>query len=1047
VNFGAAVTIGDTHTVATTPKHPSTGIDPGVTPATPAQVPSRDAPQVKPDTVPAAKVSVFPIVGIGASAGGLAAFKAFFDGMPAEQDPGMAFVLVQHLAPDHTSMLSELIRRYTHMQVFEVEDGMAVAVNCVYVIPPNHNMAIANGRLSLLPYSLPRGQRLPIDYFLNSLADDQHELAVGIVLSGTGSDGTQGVMAIHNAGGLVMAQCPGTNEFDGMPHSAIAAGVVDYELHPAKMAAQLIDYVTQDLASRVLSEPAAMNKNERALKKIFDMLRAQTGHNFSQYKRRTINRRIERRMAVRHTTSIDAYVECLQQTPDEVVELFRDLLIGVTNFFRDPEAFQVLEEQIIPQLFVGKSAGSSVRVWAAACSTGEEAYSLAILLFEHMERLKQDFAVQVFATDIDSRAIATARAGRYPTSIAADITPARLARFFSLEPGGLNYRINQAIRDLLVFSEHDLIKDPPFSRLDLMSCRNVMIYMNSDLQKRLISLFHYALLPSGKLFLGTAEGLGEPEHLFTALDRKAKLFQRKEDLLAPPRASINRFMVNSMPNDKTRVNLTPQKSGSKLPLREVMEQALLKQIAPASALVNAAGDILYLYGRTGMYLEPAAGEAGVQNILEMAREGLRPSLIHALRTTATSQNACYARNLKVKTNGHFTLVNLAVHPVSTTEFSSADEPVIASNLSSLLYLVTLKEAPPATQLPSLPENAALAPDAQAQIERLMLELRNKDAYLLRTHEELESSYQELRSSNEEMQSTNEEMQSTNEELETSKEELQSVNEELSTVNVELQSKLSDLARLNSDMNNLLAGTGIATVFVDLQLRILRFTPAARYVIHLIETDSGRPVSHITSNLINYTTLDEDVRSVLNTLIPCEKEVQSLEGNWYLQRIRPYRTLNNVIEGAVITFMDITEIVITRAKLKDANNMLRLAVVVHDAQDAITVQNLSGQIIAWNPGATRLYGWSEEQALEMNVIERIPEKLQEGALETITRLSRADVLQPYLTQRLSQSGALLNVSITSTALLDKLGKVYAIATTERLVSGETPHEHTATASTS
>jgi two-component system CheB/CheR fusion protein len=1048
------MTNGDNHAVAKTPKtpktprspkHPLAGTDPAQTQATAAKGASNSAAQLKPAPTTDAS-SAFPIVGIGASAGGLAAFEAFFAGMPAEQDPGMAFVLVQHLAPDHKSMLSELIRGYTRMQVFEVEDGMAVEVNCVYIIPPNHNMAIADGRLTLRQYPVPRGQRLPIDLFFKSMADDQHELAIGIVLSGTGSDGTQGVLAIHNAGGMVMAQRAETNEFDGMPRSAIATGVVDYQLHPAEMAAQLMTYAAHDFASRALSGPPAMHKREHALKSIFDLLSAQTGHDFSQYKRRTINRRIARRMAVRQTPSVDAYVKYLEQTPGEVDELFRDLLIGVTSFFRDPEAFQALQEQIIPQLFSGKPAGSAVRVWTAACSTGEEAYSLAILLFEQMEQLKQGVSVQVFATDIDSRAIATARAGRYPVSIAADISPTRLARFFSLEPGGQDYRIEQNIRDLLVFSEHNLIKDPPFSKLDLISCRNLMIYLDSNLQKRLIELFHYALVPTGKLFLGAAEGVGEPNNLFAVLDRKAKLYQRKEDLLASPRASINHFVARTMTRDVALPNLGPHKPAPKLRLREVMERALLKQIAPASALVNAAGDILYLYGRAGMYLEPAMGEAGVQNIIKMARDGLRSSLGHALQQAAASQRASHARNLQVKTNGHCTAVNLSVHPVSDVELSPVDEQIAADALRTPLYLIILQEAPPAAQMPSLPENGALAPDAQAQaqIESLMLELRSKDEYLQRTHEELEGSYQELRSSNEEMLSANEELQSTNEELETSKEELQSVNEELATVNLELQSKLSDLSRINSDMNNLLAGTGIASVFVDHQLRILRFTPAARDIIHLLETDMGRPVAHIASNLLGYTTLDADVRSVLNTLIPQELEVQSLEGNWYLQRILPYRTLNNVIEGAVISFVDITEIVTARARLKDANNMLRLAVVVHDAQDAITVQDLNGQILAWNPGATRLYGWSEAQALAMNVTERIPEGRQAGALDAIARLSRADVLQPYLTQRLSQSGALLNVAITSTALLDKLGEVYAIATTERLVSGDTPHDHAAAA---
>ncbi|MBK7765587.1 MAG: chemotaxis protein CheR, partial [Sulfuritalea sp.] len=482
--------------------------------------------EIVPDTS-----SSFPIVGIGASAGGLAAFEAFFSGMPADTDPGMAFVLVQHLAPDHKSILTDLIQRCTRMQVFEVEDGMAVRPNCTYIIPPNRDMAFLNGALQLLEPSAPRGQRLPIDFFFRSLAQDQRERAIGIVLSGTGSDGTLGVRAIKGEGGMVMAQNPESTEFDGMPRSALATGLVDYVLPPAEMPAQLIAYATHAFGlPRLHGQPAAVHtpRTDSALKKIFVLLRAQTGHDFSQYKPSTIQRRIERRMAVHQIEGIDSYVKYLQQTPAEGEALFRDLLIGVTNFFRDHEAFRLLEEKLVPKLFDDKPPGAAVRVWCAGCSTGEEAYSIAILLQERMEALKRSYTVQVFATDIDSRAIATARAGLYPSSIAADVSPRRLARFFVAEAGGSGYRIHKAIRDMLVFSEQDVIKDPPFSRLDLISCRNLLIYMGAELQKKLIPLFHFALKPGGMLFLGTSEGVGEFGELFAVLDRKSKLYQRKE---------------------------------------------------------------------------------------------------------------------------------------------------------------------------------------------------------------------------------------------------------------------------------------------------------------------------------------------------------------------------------------------------------------------------------------------------------------------------------------------------------------------------------------
>ena len=865
--------------------------------------------------------STFPIVGIGASAGGLAAFEAFFSGMPAGTDPGMAFVLVQHLAPDHKSILTDLVRRYTRMQVFEVEDGMAVKPNCTYIIPPNRDMAFLNGSLQLLEPTAPRGQRLPIDFFFRSLAQDQHERAICIVLSGTGSDGTSGVRAIKGEGGMVMVQTPQSTEYDSMPRSAIATGMVDYELPPAEMPSQLIAYAAHAFGKPFMTASLPAPRAENALKKIFILLRVQTGHDFSQYKPSTIERRIKRRMAVHQIEAIDGYVGYLQQTPAELEALFRDLLIGVTHFFRDPEAFKALEAQIIPKLFAGKLAGALIRVWVPGCSTGEEAYSIAILLQEHLESLKQGYKVQVFATDIDSQAIVTARAGLYPASIAADIPPEKLARFFVAEPDGSAYRIHKGIRDLLIFSEQDVIKDPPFSKLDLISCRNLLIYMNSDLQKKLIPLFHYTLNPGGFLFLGTSETVGEFLDLFTVLDRKLKLYQRKEDIYSAQRRVRDRFLPPMTAMDVTLPQITDKTAGlRKLPLRELTEQALLRHVAPVGALINGSGDILYLHGRTGMYLEPAPGEAGVSNILKMAREGLRRDLTTALHKAAGTKDIVRYAGLRVKTNGNFTTVNLTILPVATGPAVTPESP---------LYLVILEEAtacdPEQVQQATLQAIAGADGsdrDVDARIASLRQELQAKEEYLQTTNEELETSNEELKSSNEEMQSVNEELQSTNEELETSKEELQSVNEELATVNAELQTKVADLSQANNDMNNLLAGTGIGTVFVDHQLCILRFTPTATQMINLIPGDVGRPVGHIVSNLLGYERLVADVQAVLDSLIPKELEVQTRSGAWYTMRILPYRTLDNVIEGAVITFVDITGVKKVQKALLESESRFR-----------------------------------------------------------------------------------------------------------------------------
>ena len=883
-----------------------------------------DSAEIEPREAGENAVAGFPIVGIGASAGGLAAFEAFFSGMPADADPGMAFVLVQHLAPDHKSILTELIRRYTRMQVFEVEDGMVVQPNCAYIIPPNCDMAFLNGALQLLEPSMPRGQRLPIDFFFRSLAQDQRERAICVVLSGTGSDGTQGVRAIKGEGGMVMVQAPESTEHDGMPRSAIATGLVDYELSPAEMPAQLMAYAAQVFDNPVWIVSPTSVKAESAIKKIFILLRAQTGHDFSQFKPSTMGRRIERRMAVRQIEELDGYVKCLQQSPEEVEALFRDLLIGVTNFFRDSEAFEALEKQVIPQLFAGKPAGSLVRVWVPGCSTGEEAYSIAMLLQENVDTLKKGHVIQVFATDIDSRAIAVGRAGLYPANIAADITPERLTRFFAAEAGGADgtpsaYRIQKGIRDLLVFSEQDVIKDPPFSKLDLVSCRNLLIYMDGSLQKKLIPLFHYALNPGAFLFLGTSESIGEFGDLFATLDRKSKLYQRKEGIPRAQNVGPSGFLPPMTGIDSAVSRIGMKKTAPRsLPLRELTEQALLQQAAPAAALVDRHGDILYLHGRTGMYLEPAPGEAGVSNILKMAREGLHHGLSEALHRAASGKEIVRHPGLRVKTNGEFTIVNLTIRPLAAGIEGAPETP---------LYLVVLEEA-----LPLDPEQVRQAgmhatactdgSETDTRIAALRMELRAKEEYLQSTNEELETTNEELKSSNEEMQSVNEELQSTNEELETSKEELQSVNEELATVNAELQSKVADLSRANNDMNNLLSGTGIATVFVDHQLRILRFTPTATQIINLIPSDVGRPVGHVVSNLSVYDRLVADTQAVLDTLVPKETEVQTQSGSWYTLRIQPYRTLENVIEGAVITFVDITETKRIREQLQKAANEIR-----------------------------------------------------------------------------------------------------------------------------
>lgn len=967
------------------------------------------------------------IVGVGASAGGLAAFERFFGGAPrGVADPGLAIVLLQHLSPDHRSALAECVQRYTRMRVAEIVDGTPVRSNHVYVLPPNHDVTVRGGVLRLDVQAGQRGQQLPIDHFFHSLARDQRTRAVGVVLSGNGRDGTEGLRAIRAAGGLTLVQEPTSAECDGMPRSAIEAGVAERVVPPAEMFACLLG--PRRAVPPPPLDPAEEPARAGELGKIFLLLRSHTGHDFSLYKPSTVHRRVERRMAAHQIATLSHYVRLLQSNPEEVEALFRDLLIGVTNFFRDPEAFAVLEKSVLPTILGGKPPGGLVRVWVPGCSTGEEAYSLAILIAEHLAAAKLRLNVQVFATDLDSAAIITARAGVYPAAIASHVSPERLSRFFTAQPESGSWKINRSIRDMLVFSEQDVTKDPPFSKLDLISCRNLLIYMGGELQRRLIPLFHYALHPGGFLFLGTSESIGEHDELFTVVDRKAKVYQRKPASV-PRRLSLLPPLLQAgatLPLESVKKNDPTKKS-----LRELAEQALLQRASPAGALVTSKGDILYLHGRTGQFLEPAAGEVGTANLLKMAQEGLRHDLTLKFREAVRTGKITRCPAVHINPHGRSLTARVSIHPLGAEQAAGAD---------SRLFLVVLEEvsaeaAPTAVRATPAAKtrSGGRVSEKDRRIAALESELKAKEESLQGALEELQSSTEELKSYNEEMQSVNEELQSTNEELETSKEELQSVNEELTTVNTELQSKVADLTRANNDMSNLMAGTGIATIFVDHQLRIMRFTPPASLIINLIPGDVGRPLAHIVSNLVGYSSLIGDVQAVLKTLAPKTVEVQTRTGEWYSARIQPYRTVDNMIEGAVITFADISDIVRTNNALARANQIGRLSIVVRDSSDAITMQDLEGRILAWNPAAVQLYGWTESEALRLNAVDRIPAGIRSEELANQEQLLKADRLLPVDTERLGKDGRVRRVSVLYSVLRNEEGKVYALATTERALT--------------
>jgi two-component system CheB/CheR fusion protein len=835
----------------------------------------------QPDNPPAQAASdtsllPFPIVGIGASAGGLEAFEKFFRHMAS--DMGIAFVIVQHLDPNHDSMLVDIVRRYTRMDVLQVQDGMQVQPDTIYIIPPNRDMSLLHRTLYLSEPEAARGLRLPIDFFFRSLAEDLHEQAICIILSGTGTDGTLGMRAIKGEGGMAMVQTPSSAKYDGMPQNAIATGMVDYTLPPEDMPRQLSTYVRQEFVPGKRRVEPALAPSSDALQKVFLSLRSQTGHDFSQYKPSTIMRRIERRMTVNQMPQIDDYVSFLRQSPVEIDTLFREMLIGVTSFFRDPDAFDALQHKVLPYLFQERPRGKPVRVWVPGCSTGEEAYSLAILFREYANQMSLDYTVQLFATDIDNLAIEKARAGIYPDSIAADVSAERLRQFFSHE--GNSFHVVQSVREMVIFAVQNVIKDPPFSTIDLISCRNLLIYMNSDLQKRVLPLFHYALKPGGFLFLGTSETPGESTRLFTTIDRKWSLFQRMEGderTKMPPGFALP---------DQSRSLWNDPQTSPKRSLREIAERTLLEQYAPPGVIINEQGDILYFHGKTGKYLEPASGDASL-NVYEMAREGLNMVLPTAVRDSIKRQSTTVHTGIQVKTNRAIQVINVHITP-----------------LPQSLLMITFEEV---TVLEPTALDETEADDNGEQDQRvhaLQQELNSTREYLQTTIEELQSSNEEVKSSNEELQSTNEELQSTNEELVTSKEELQSVNEELVTVNTELRTKIDQLSRANNDQKNLLASMEVGTIFLDHELHILRFTPAAEKVLNVLESDIGRPLGHLTSTIVTLN-LVEIAEGVLHDLQIREEEVQNQDGEWFMLRAQPYRTTENVVEGVVITFSDIT----------------------------------------------------------------------------------------------------------------------------------------------
>lgn len=940
---------------------------------------------------------------MGASAGGLEAFERFFLHMPT--DSGLAFVLVPHLDAHHKSAMAELVARFTRMPVVQIDDGMTLAANRIHIIPPNTTLTMQGDAFQI---ETPRSTTSTIDGFFRSVAEQHGELAAGIILSGSGSDGSVGLKAIKEEGGLTMAQAGETSRYDSMPRSAIATGLVDFVLPVEAMPAQLIQYARHLTHLKQDGTAPLRRATRNHLVKIFTLLRASTGHDFSQYKNNTFIRRVHRRMQVLQMPSLPDYVELLRKDAVEVEALFRDLLIGVTHFFRDAKAFEVLEREVIAKLLAEKGPDDQIRVWVPGCATGEEAYSIAILLRERMIEADVVLKVQIFATDIDDHALTIARNGMYPDTITRDLSPERLERYFVKD--GANYRVVKEIREMCIFSVHNVIKDAPFSKLDLISCRNLLIYLDSTLQNRVLLLFHFALRQRGYLFLGPSENITQHPKLFAKIDSRQRLFKARA--VEAERPTVEFPLTTSI----YRNHLEADRPAGVLPIvKDTISrraQRVVDGYAPACFVVDEHYEILHFSGRTGRYLQPSPGVASL-NLFSIVEASLRPDLRTVIHQAFASGQRTLRENVSLPVDGGFQAINLIA------------EPLVMADADPKLCVVIVQEVGTLKQLATTRTEAASDVQKDEIIRHLESELIATRERLQTSIEELETSNEEMKSSNEEFQSVNEELQSANEELETSKEELQSVNEELETVNAELNSKIESLDRAISDRKNLLESTQIATLFLDNNLRVRSFTPAMTEIFHLIDSDYGRPITDIVTRLA-YEALARDVSRVLRTLTRLEQEVALADGSAsYIMRILPYRTVDNVISGVVITFIDITD----RKRSEEAQ--ARLAAIVNNSQESIIGMTPDGMITSWNPGAERTYGYSAEEAIGRPLSFLFVTNRTAELRQILDRLKRQQAQQTMAeTERLTKDGRRIFVSYNASPVRNAAGRVTAVAVVER-----------------
>lgn len=885
---------------------------------------------------PPAQPQDVPVVAIGASAGGLEATTELLSNLPS--DTGMGFVLVQHLDPKHESMLAELISRSTTMPVVEVSDGMAVKPDHVYVIPPNATMTIQDHTLHLKARA-ERGQHMPVDFFMRALAETHGTNSIGIVLSGVGSDGSLGLAEIQAQGGVTFAQDETTAKYDGMPRSAIAMGCVDFVLPPAQIARELARIAHHPYVAPHKGAAVLVPQEDPSLSTIFQLIRKSTGVDFTQYRHTTIRRRIQRRMIVHKIESLARYVKYLRQNPAELKALFQDMLINVTRFFRNPSVFDALKSRIFPALLKGHPEGESVRIWVPACSSGEEAYSVAIGLLEYLgDRGTATVPVQIFASDVSENSIEKARNGLYPAHIEGDVSPERLRRFFTKVEGG--YRINKNVRDVCIFAQHNLLVDPPFSKMDLITCRNLLIYLEAPLQKDVISLFHYALKPHGFLLLGNNESVGTLSHLFSLDDRANKIYSKVSTAIRQPVAFATPRQISG---GQPGAGFRPQAVRAQEPVwsateaQKEFDRRLLQQYAPAAVFVDEALEIVHTRGDVDRYLKLSSGRATL-SILKMAREGLLLELRNAV-TRAKKENITVRReHVEVKTDHTVRNVSFEVIPLRV---SSSREPY--------LMIVFEEAGAPRSQQAPKPRPVAVRKEASSKrFLKMQQELAATSEYLHSVIENQEATNEELQSANEEILSSNEELQSTNEELETAKEELQSANEELTTVNDELRARNKEILEVNNDLTNLLASIDAAIMILGSNLAIRRFTPEAQKILGLIPTDIGRPFENINAGL-DMPDLLEVVRQVMADFIPVERAVRVRSGKAYLLRVTPYRTSDNKVEGLVLTMT-------LGMKMMDAR---ATALAAEDASEIMLLLDSDLQIKTATPSFYRAFGLSPE----------------------------------------------------------------------------------------